>query len=91
MHMAPGFGEDDQIACAAAGIPVVCPVDDRARFTSEVPDFEGLQVFEANQPVIRALRQQGTLVRSDSYVHAYPHCWRTDTPAGVPGRDARGS
>ena len=80
VHLAPGFGEDDQIACAAAGIPVVCPVDDRTRFTSEVPDFEGLQVFEANQPIIRALRQQGTLVRSDSYVHAYPHCWRTDTP-----------
>jgi isoleucyl-tRNA synthetase len=80
VHLAPGFGEDDQIACAAAGIPVVCPVDSRTRFTSEVPDFEGLQVFEANQPVIRALRQQGSLIRSDSYVHAYPHCWRTDTP-----------
>ena len=80
VHMAPGFGEDDQIACARAGIRVVCPVDDRTRFTAEVPDFEGLQVFEANQPVIRALRQQGTLLRSDSYVHAYPHCWRTDTP-----------
>jgi isoleucyl-tRNA synthetase len=80
VHLAPGFGEDDQIVCAAAGIPVVCPVDDRTRFTSEVPDFEGLQVFEANQPVIRALRHQGTLIRSDSYVHAYPHCWRTDTP-----------
>ncbi len=80
VHMAPGFGEDDQIACAAAGIPVVCPVDDRCRFTPEVPDFEGMQVFEANQPVIRALREQGSLVRSDSYVHAYPHCWRTDTP-----------
>ena len=80
VHMAPGFGEDDQLTCAAAGIPVVCPVDDRTRFTSEVPDFEGLQVFEANQPVIRALRARGVLVRSDSYVHAYPHCWRTDTP-----------
>ncbi len=80
VHMAPGFGEDDQIACAAAGIPVVCPVDSRTRFTSEVPDFEGLQVFDANQPIIRTLRQQGTLIRSDSYVHAYPHCWRTDTP-----------
>ena len=80
VHMAPGFGEDDQTACAAAGIPVVCPVDDRTRFTSEVPDFEGLQVFEANQPVIRVLRERGSLVRSDSYVHAYPHCWRTDTP-----------
>ena len=80
VHMAPGFGEDDQILCAAAGIPVVCPVDDRTRFTSEVPDFEGLQVFDANQPVIRVLRHQGSLIRSDSYVHAYPHCWRTDTP-----------
>ncbi|HET6965364.1 MAG TPA: isoleucine--tRNA ligase [Acidimicrobiales bacterium] len=80
VHMAPGFGEEDQVACAAAGIPVVCPVDSRTRFTSEVPDFQGMQVFEANQPVIRALRATGALVRSDSYVHAYPHCWRTDTP-----------
>ncbi len=80
VQMAPGFGEDDQTTCGAAGIAVVCPVDDRTRFTSEVPDFAGLQVFEANQPVIRALRAQGSLVRADSYVHSYPHCWRTDTP-----------
>ncbi|MBO0730167.1 MAG: isoleucine--tRNA ligase, partial [Acidimicrobiaceae bacterium] len=80
VHLAPGFGEDDQTACAAAGIEVVCPVDDRARFTAEVPDFCGIQVFDANQPIIRALRDAGRLVRSDSYVHSYPHCWRTDTP-----------
>ncbi len=80
VQMAPGFGEEDQAACAAAGIPVVCPVDDRTRFTPEVPDLVGLQVFEANQPVIRALRDAGRLVRSDSYLHSYPHCWRTDTP-----------
>jgi isoleucyl-tRNA synthetase len=80
VHLAPGFGEDDQTVCAAHGIEVVCPVDSRTRFTSEVPDFEGLQVFDANQPVIRALRDAGSVVRVDSYVHAYPHCWRTDTP-----------
>jgi isoleucyl-tRNA synthetase len=80
VQMAPGFGEDDQTACAAAGIEVVCPVDSRTRFTAEVSDFEGLQVFEANQPIIRVLRDNGVLVRADSYVHAYPHCWRTDTP-----------
>ena len=80
VHLAPGFGEDDQRACEAAGIRVICPVDDRARFTSEVPPYEGLQVFEANAPIIRDLRDQGVVVRSDSYVHSYPHCWRTDTP-----------
>ncbi len=80
VQMAPGFGEDDQAVCAAAGIDVICPVDDRTRFTAEVTDYEGLQVFEANQPIIRRLRADGVLVRADSYVHAYPHCWRTDTP-----------
>ena len=80
VHMAPGFGEDDQATCAANGIEVICPVDDRTRFTAEVPDFEGLQVFEANQPVIRRLREHGAVVRADSIVHSYPHCWRTDTP-----------
>ncbi len=80
VHMAPGFGEDDQKVCEAAGIPVVCPVDDRGRFTDEVPDYRGMQVFDANQPIIRDLRARGILVRHDSYVHSYPHCWRTDTP-----------
>jgi isoleucyl-tRNA synthetase len=80
VHMAPGFGEDDQRVCEAAGIAVVCPVDDRARFTSEIPDFEGMLVFDANTPITRVLRERGIVVRSGSYVHSYPHCWRTDTP-----------
>ncbi|HUP69103.1 MAG TPA: isoleucine--tRNA ligase [Acidimicrobiales bacterium] len=80
VHLAPGFGEDDQRVCEAAGIPVVVPVDERARFTSEVPDYAGLQVFEANAPVIRDLKARGVVLRHDSYEHSYPHCWRTDTP-----------
>ena len=80
VQMAPGFGEDDQRACEAAGIPVICPVDDRARFTAEVTDFAGLQVFEANAAIVERLRQKGALVRAEEYTHSYPHCWRTDTP-----------
>ena len=80
VHMAPGFGEDDMTACNEAGIPVVCPVDDAGCFTSQVPDWEGVQVFEANTPIIRSLRTAGKVVREESYVHNYPHCWRTDTP-----------
>jgi isoleucyl-tRNA synthetase len=79
VHMAPGFGEDDQVVCAAHGIDTVVPVDSQCRFTAEVPDFEGLQVFEANTPVVRRLRDEGRLVRLDSYDHSYPHCWRCNT------------
>ncbi|MCS5638146.1 MAG: class I tRNA ligase family protein, partial [Myxococcota bacterium] len=80
VHMAPGFGEDDMAICRAAGIPVVCPVDDAGCFTGEVPDWEGVQVFEANTPIVRALRAAGAVVKEESYLHNYPHCWRTDTP-----------
>jgi isoleucyl-tRNA synthetase len=80
VHVAPGFGEDDKAVGDANGIPVVVPVDETGRFTAEVADFAGLQVFEANRPIIRALSERGLVLREDSYVHSYPHCWRTDTP-----------
>ncbi|MGH7342148.1 MAG: class I tRNA ligase family protein, partial [Candidatus Rokuibacteriota bacterium] len=80
VHLAPGFGEEDMAVCTAAGIGVVVPVDERGRFTAEVPDWAGQNVFEANPQVIRALRERGVLVKHETYVHNYPHCWRTDTP-----------
>jgi isoleucyl-tRNA synthetase len=80
VQIAPGFGEDDQRACEAAGIPVVCPVDARARFTEAVPPFVGLQVFEANAEITKVLEKAGSLVASQPYTHSYPHCWRSDTP-----------
>ncbi|GAC1321977.1 MAG: isoleucine--tRNA ligase [Acidimicrobiales bacterium] len=80
VHMAPGFGEDDQRTCEANGIAVVCPVDSRGRFTEEVGDLAGFQVFDANPKVIRTLKERGHIVRHDDYVHSYPHCYRTDTP-----------
>lgn len=80
VHMAPAYGEEDQRACDAAGIPTVLTVDERARFTDVVPDLAGVQVFDANPTIIRNLREQGFLVRREDYDHAYPHCWRCRTP-----------
>ncbi len=80
VHLAPGFGEDDQRVCEANGIAVVVPVDERGRFSAEVPDLAGVQVFEANATIARRLKARGLVVRHDSYTHPYPHCWRTDTP-----------
>jgi isoleucyl-tRNA synthetase len=80
VQVAPSHGEDDYNVCTAAGIPTILTVDDRTRFTAIAPRFEGLQVFEANKPLLRELRERGMLLRQDSYLHSYPHCWRCDTP-----------
>ena len=80
VHLAPGFGEDDMALCGAEGIPTLCPVDDAGCFSAQVPDWQGIQVLEANTPIIRALRARQKIVKEESYLHNYPHCWRTDTP-----------
>jgi isoleucyl-tRNA synthetase len=80
VHMAPAYGEADAAACNAAGIPTVLTVDSRGRFTSVVPDFEGQHVFDANKGIAAKLREQGSLVRQETYTHSYPHCWRCDSP-----------
>lgn len=92
VHMAPAFGEDDMNVCSRNKIGVVMPVDDDGALTSEVPDYAGKNVFEANRYIIADLREvtgpvgkrdpreRPFLVKAASYEHSYPHCWRCRKP-----------
>ena len=82
VHLAPGFGEEDQVICEANGIEIgdAVPVDDRGCFTEPVTPWAGLNVFDANPQIIAELKGRDRILRHDSYEHNYPHCWRTDTP-----------
>ena len=85
VHMAPGFGEDDQLLCKANGIPTLCPVDEGGKFTSEIFDLgdlslKGRQVFDTNDDIIKYIKSTGAWLKTEQYLHNYPHCWRTDTP-----------
>ncbi len=80
VHTASGFGEDDYNVLKGTGIPVVCPVDDECKFTSDVPDYEGMFVKDADKPIIQRLKDEGKLVKRENYLHSYPFCWRTGTP-----------
>lgn len=90
VHQAPAYGEDDQRVCEANGIPVLLSVDAGARFLplfaredvgrGDLREIAGVQVFEANRTIVRALRALGRLAREASYEHSYPHCWRCRTP-----------
>lgn len=80
VHTAPGFGEEDQNTCNAAGIPTVVPMDAHGQYTADVSDWAGQHVFDANPAIIRHLKDRGVVVRHDSYNHSYPHCWRCAEP-----------
>jgi isoleucyl-tRNA synthetase len=80
VHVAPGFGEDDQILCEKNNIELVCPVDSAGKFTYPVEEYVGKQVFETNEDIIIRLKNQNLWIKTEQYIHNYPHCWRTDTP-----------
>lgn len=80
VHSAPAFGELDFAACQKAGISLVCPVDNNGIFTDEVPEYKGLFVKDADKPIIKRLKEQGSLFHQGVCRHRYPFCWRSDTP-----------
>ncbi len=80
VHLAGAFGADDLEAVRSAGIQVYNPVDRSGRFDASVPEYKGTFVKDADADIVARLGASGALVRSEPYLHSYPHCWRCNSP-----------
>lgn len=80
VHIAPAFGEEDNKVFAGTGIPNVEPMDAECKFTKEVSDFAGRFVKDCDKDLMDRLKKEGKLVKRDTVVHQYPHCWRCGSP-----------
>ncbi len=80
VHIAPAFGEDDNKVGQKNNLPFINPVDLQGKFTDEISDFSGTFVKDCDLKIIKLLEERGMLFKNEKYMHAYPHCWRCDTP-----------
>ena len=80
VHTAIAFGEDDFQLGERYGIKVQNPVREDGTFDERIEAFAGRYVKEADPDIVEALRDSGRLFRAEEYLHAYPHCWRCETP-----------
>lgn len=80
VHTAPGHGTDDYIVGQAYGLDVFSPIDENAVLTEEAGQFKGLFYEDANKEITKYLKEQGTLIKSTTITHSYPHDWRSHTP-----------
>jgi len=80
VHIAPGHGQEDYQIGLKYGLPVLAPVDDKGKFTKEVPQFSGMDVFSSDTLIIEKLKNSSHLLYSEEIVHTYPHCWRCKKP-----------
>jgi len=88
VHTAPAFGEDDYWLCKSVNVPLVCPVDEKGRYTDEITEFAGENVISVNMDVLRHLRDSGKSIIDGTLVHNYPHCWRCREPLIYKAMDA---
>ncbi len=80
VHIAPGHGEADYFIGRLNNLEVLSPVDERGRFTKEVPQWEGKSVYEANPEIIKELDKRGLLIGEMDLNHSYTRCWRCRNP-----------
>ena len=79
VHIAPAFGEDDNVMGKKYGLPFVQLVNEKGELTEGAP-FAGMFVKKADPLIIEELEKKGLLFQAVNYEHSYPHCWRCDTP-----------
>ncbi len=89
VHIAPAFGADDYEISKKYNLPMLQPVTRGGIFTEEVTDFAGQFVKDADEGIIRKMKQEGKLFKKETITHSYPFSWRnTDVPVIYYARDS---
>ncbi|MGH2747062.1 MAG: isoleucine--tRNA ligase [Actinomycetota bacterium] len=79
VHLAP-YGEDDIMVARRDDLPVVQMIDASGRVIERGAEFAGMWFKDADPLIVQELEERGRLLRSETYEHSYPHCWRCRTP-----------
>ena len=80
VHTAPAHGADDFMTGVKYKIDLTCNVDGAGVLRNGLPEYDGLKVFKANDPIVELLRTRGALLHEEKIQHSYPHCWRCHNP-----------
>ncbi len=80
VHIAPAYGEDDNLVGKQNGIAFVNLVDKSGKFVEEVEPWAGRFVRDCNEDICKWLADENKLFSKEKHLHSYPHCWRCDTP-----------
>ncbi|MFA7068597.1 MAG: isoleucine--tRNA ligase, partial [Acidaminococcaceae bacterium] len=81
VHTAPGHGQEDFETGLRYKLPIISPVDASGKLTEEAgPLFAGMNVFDANIPVLKHLASINALLGKENIRHQYAHCWRCKEP-----------
>ncbi len=81
VHIAPTFGEEDMKLGKKEDLPGIVTVDEEGKLIKglNIPG-QGKFVKKADQDIKADLKKRGLLFKEEKIIHAYPHCWRCESP-----------
>jgi len=80
VHIAPAYGEEDNMIGKKYDLPLINLVDAEGKFVDCVEPWAGMFVKKADPKILEYMKEKGLLYKSEKFMHSYPHCWRCDTP-----------
>lgn len=80
VHIAPGYGADDYEIGQKYSLPVLQAVAADGHFVPGSGKYAGKFIKDADPLIIEDLKQDGKLLKKETYIHNYPFCWRCDSP-----------
>ncbi len=81
VHTAPGHGTDDYLTGQNENLPPYCPVQEDGTYDQSVPEWlQGKLIWDANPLIVEQLKKSNCLLHEYSFIHSYPHDWRSKTP-----------
>ncbi|GER08257.1 isoleucine--tRNA ligase [Iodidimonas muriae] len=80
VHTAPSHGEDDFIVGQKFGIEVPMTVGGDGRYYDHMPLVAGDHVYKVGDKICDLLAENDALWGKSTFVHSYPHSWRSKAP-----------
>ena len=80
VHTAPSHGAEDFATGVKYGLDATSNVDEKGILRNGLPEYDGKNVWDANQLIIDLVKSRGALLHAEKTEHSYPHCWRCHNP-----------
>jgi len=77
VHLSPANGEDDYNIAMKRKVEIFSPIDDEVKFTEDAGKYAGMFVRDADEEIVRDVKEKNALVRIGKIKHKYPLCWRS--------------
>jgi len=77
VHLSPANGEDDYNIAMKRKVEIFSPIDDAVKFTEDAGKYAGMFVRDADEEIVRDVKEKNALVKIGKIKHKYPLCWRS--------------